>query len=580
MRLLGLDVGEKRIGVAKADSSVLIAVPVGMIPADGKEMLNIKRLVTTLNIDAVIVGMPRNLNGEETKQSAYVRNFVKTLNSTLLAARPNNKVIKIYLQDETLTSVEAKKNLKNKAGGINKKSGDVDAEAATLILQDFLENLVRRIKSRQSSSGAKTLTPAQIAAASASPSAPASSPSLQRSSLAQSAPSSPDSAASTKTPTSPEKKKPQFAPYKDNSAKKWLAVRVIIVFLVVVSLLAFGAKLAYAKMTSPLVSSSECSATSGDSDPCRLIEVTINDGSSVGEIASVLKSSSLIRSPFGFKLFNKLKGSASGLQAGTYQLSATLSVEEIVKKLQEGPGKGVVFRFTSLPGETLSDIEKRLVSTGYSEDEVKAAFSKNYDHPVLKSKPADASLEGYLFGETYEFYATDSVETIVVRMLDELYTVVQKNNLESKFNSMGLTLHEGIILASIVQKEAGTLDKEDQKTVAQVFLSRLNSGIPLGSDVTVKYALDLEDPNREKYTDNASALEIDSCYNTRKNAGLPCGPISNPGALVLISTANPSDTSYLYFLTGDDGLMYYSNTESEHNSAISAHCQELCNVSL
>ena len=82
------------------------------------------------------------------------------------------------------------------------------------------------------------------------------------------------------------------------------------------------------------------------------------------------------------------------------------------------------------------------------------------------------------------------------------------------------------------------------------------------------------------YKNNASVLAIDSCYNTRRYPGLPCGPISNPGALVLISTANPADTSYLYFLTGDDGLMYYSNTEAEHNQNARDHCQVLCNAQL
>ena len=135
-------------------------------------------------------------------------------------------------------------------------------------------------------------------------------------------------------------------------------------------------------------------------------------------------------------------------------------------------------------------------------------------------------------------------------------------------------------MASVVQKEAGTLSKDDQKTVAQVFVSRLNAGIPLGSDVTVKYALDLVDPERKTYTDNAAALTIDSCYNTRRNPGLPCGPISNPGALVLLSTANPADSSYLYFLTGDDGSMYYSYTESEHIQKIADHCQVLCATQL
>ena len=91
---------------------------------------------------------------------------------------------------------------------------------------------------------------------------------------------------------------------------------------------------------------------------------------------------------------------------------------------------------------------------------------------------------------------------------------------------------------------------------------------------------DQVDPDRQTYADNQSALAVDSCYNTRRNAGLPCGPISNPGLSALLAVAEPADTSYLYFLTGDDGVMYYSYTEPEHIQNIQLHCQELCNVSL
>ena len=257
-----------------------------------------------------------------------------------------------------------------------------------------------------------------------------------------------------------------------------------------------------------------------------------------------------------------------------------MPIEKIYSKLIDGSNDAVVFRFTVLPGETMRDIKKRLLSIGYTTEEVDAAFAKNYNHPVLADKPADASLEGYLFGETYEFYQTDSVETIIIRMLDELYAVVEKNSLRTKFNSFGYTLHEGIIMASIVQKEAGTVSKEDQKIVAQIFWDRLKDGWKLGSDVTATYAADLVDPERKTYTDNAAVLDIDSPYHTRKSAGLPAGPICNPGALVLISTATPADTTYRYFLTGDDGLMYYSNTEAEHLQNASAHCQVLCNAQL
>ena len=103
MKLLGLDVGEKRIGVARADTAVRIAVPERVVQVDGTEIDTIVRLAKIHNIDAIIVGMPRNLQGEKTKQSAFTANFVKNLNKSLLAARPNNKLVKIFYQDESLT---------------------------------------------------------------------------------------------------------------------------------------------------------------------------------------------------------------------------------------------------------------------------------------------------------------------------------------------------------------------------------------------------------------------------------------------------------------------------------------------
>jgi UPF0755 protein len=158
-----------------------------------------------------------------------------------------------------------------------------------------------------------------------------------------------------------------------------------------------------------------------------------------------------------------------------------------------------------------------------------------------------------------------------------MQTAIQDNNLVERFGAQGLNLFEGITLASVVQKEA---IPGEQGTVAQVFLSRLNMGWKMGSDVTVSYALDVVDPERETYKDNSAALKIDSCYNTRLYTGLPCGPISNPSLSSLISVAEPTNTSYLYFLTGDDGMMYYSYTEYEHNQNAILHCQELCNISL
>lgn len=554
MKLIALDVGEKRIGVAKADTSVKIAIPIEMIPVDGTENAAISRLCKIQNIDVIVVGMPRNLQGQLTQQSEYVKNFVKNLNKTLLLDKPNNKTVKIFFQDESLTSVEAKQNLKFKHP--NKTSGEIDSEAAAIILQDFLENLARRIAE-------KNLNPTATAPA------------------ASSAPTAPPTPVEPASPQKP-KLKPRFKTPKEITVKKWLFVRIFIIVLAVIGFAYLGLSLWYHSSISPVVAADQCSTIfkAEEVDPCASVQFTVEEGSSVSVIADALGQAGLIKSPLAFKVYAKLAGQSGELKAGNYHLAPSMTVEKIYSKLLDGSNDAVVFRFTTLPGETISDIKKRLISAGYATEEIDAAFNKKYNHPVLADKPDSASLEGYLFGETYEFYQTDSVETIIIRMLDELYTVVEKNGLRQKFNNMGYTLYEGLTLASIVQKEAGTVSKEDQKIVAQVFWTRLAEGIPLGSDVTATYAANLVDPERKTYTDNAAVLSIDSPYNTRRYPGLPPGPISNPGALVLISTANPADTSYLYFLTGDDGLMYYSNTEAEHNQNAIDHCQVLCNAAL
>lgn len=427
MRVLGLDVGEKRIGIAKGDTDTRIAIPVGYILADGSEWQRLARYAELFGASAFVVGLPRNNEGAETKQSLYARNFAKTLSKKL------PKGIDIVFQDESLTSVVAEERLRARKKNFEK--GEIDAEAAAVILQDYLET-------------ADAL---------------------------------------------PRKKQ--------KSHHGWVK------FLTVVGILA-------------------------------------------------------VLGGVGVAVALKIKDDRANERAEYYrQLEAEMVAE--------------TFDFTIAPGETVFDVKERLIEAGYTENEAKTALNpRNYDYSFLAGVD---SLEGYLFGETYNFYRTASAEEIIAKYLDGMATVISENDLENRFGNQGLSLREGIILASIVQKEAHTAD---QPTVAQVFLSRLSYGIPLGSDVTVSYAIDVVDPDRKTYADNQAALKIDSCYNTRLYAGLPCGPISNPSLSALIAVAEPSDTTYFYFLTGDDGIMYYSYTEAEHIQKIRQYCQELCNVSL
>ena len=436
MKIIGLDVGEKRIGVAKADSKVRIAVPVGFLLADGSEWQEIARIARLNGTNLFVLGLPRSNEGNETAQTQYVKRFARELQKNVPGA-------KISFQDESLTSVLAEERLKNRKKKYEK--GEIDAEAATIILQDFLEKFIDKEKI--------------------------------------------------------EEKKPNG--------------RIKIIVTIVASVIALG-----------------------------LIGTTV-----------VLKWRDHVRAE-----------------------------REAYYREQEAKMKAEVFQFTITPGETIFDVKKNLLAVKRGEDtpnytasEIEAAFLADYNFDFLTGRPEGASLEGYLYPETHEFYATDSVETILARFLEGMGKVIAENNLVERYAEHGLSLHEGIVLASVVQRESTA---EGMKTVAQVLYSRIAYGWRLGCDATVSYALDVIDPERQAYRDNAAALAVDSCYNTRLYAGLPCGAIANPGILALTAVAEPSDTAYLFFLTGDDGLMYYSTTESGHYQNIYTHCQERCNIAL
>ncbi|MBQ3318659.1 endolytic transglycosylase MltG [Candidatus Saccharibacteria bacterium] len=497
MKLIALDVGEKRIGVAKADTSVLIAVPVGTFNVDGTEFDQISRLSRVYGSTFFVIGLPRNSKGEETAQSAYSRNFAKQLKEKIPGA-------KVTFEDESLTSVMAEDRLKNRPH----KKGDIDAEAATIILQTFLERLAKK-------TGTKI--------------------------------------------DNPENKK--------HIGKFFVA---LISILLVLGVAASGAFLWYNSSLSPVDTS--CG------DACSKVEFSVKDGESTADIATNLESAKLVKSALSFRILTHLKFSGETYKSGTYYFSTNQSPEDIAKAMVEGADATNVFWFTLLPGGTIMDAKKAFKSAGYSDEAIEKGFSADFSgRMTTEGKPENSSLEGYLYGETYQFYSGESVENILSSYLDGLAIVVAKNNLKEKYAEHGLSLYEGIVLASIVQKEAHSAD---MPTVASVFLNRLKYGIPLGSDVTVKYALDLVDPNREVYNNNADALAIDSCYNTRRNTGLPCGPISSPGLSALLAVASPADTDYLYFLTGDDGAMYYAHTEAEHEANIRDHCQVACAAAL
>lgn len=306
--------------------------------------------------------------------------------------------------------------------------------------------------------------------------------------------------------------------------------------------------------------------------------LTIVSGSAPSDIAKQLKSQNLIRDTFAFDIYTRLSGKRNSLKAGTYSLSPSQSTPAIVDSLVSGktdqksitfyPGATILDYSAKTSSKAKTDVTSVLKAAGYNDVEISAALSKQYDHPLFTDKPAGTSLEGYVYGETYLFDADATVEQVLTRTFDEYYKQIQANNLQQAFRSKGLNLYEAITLASIVQKEVNS--PEDMSKVSQVFHSRLDMGMILGSDVTFMYAA--------AKMGVAPTVDLDSPYNTRVHAGLPPGPIASPGLAALKAVAAPADTDYLYFVAGDDGVTYFARTLEEHDTNVARHCDKNCQL--
>lgn len=289
----------------------------------------------------------------------------------------------------------------------------------------------------------------------------------------------------------------------------------------------------------------------------------VASGSSTSQIATALKKAKFIRNELAFKIYARLSGNIS--QAGTFMLTPSDSLPKIAEKLTRAETDEINVQIG--PGLTLKEMKVTFKDAGFTDNQIEKALNANYDSEILKNKPKNASFEGYLFPETYRVFASDDLETIIKKALDHMAQVVKENNLEAKFAAEGLTLHEGLTLASIVTKEV--INEQDQRNAASVFLNRLRQNIMLGSDVTYQYAY-----NQGFCEKNTP--ECDSIYNTRKNNGIPPTPIANPTLSALLAVANAPKTDYLYFVTGDDGKTHFTKTEDEHNAAVAKYCDELC----
>lgn len=352
------------------------------------------------------------------------------------------------------------------------------------------------------------------------------------------------------------------SPRRTKSRLKWILLGLAT--LIIIALI--GAYLLYQYLLSP--------ASSDTKGSKQVVQIT--EGQSPRQIVAMLEQKKLIRSAQALYVHMMLAGTSASIKAGSYTLSPSQSAPQILTTLTAG--KADQLSVLIYPGSTLGlfknttedqNVISSLRKVGFNDNEINTALTAQYSRPELfAGKPKDSSLIGYIYGETYTFPLGTSATTVVDRALGELESVVKKNDLAAKYKKQGLTLYQGITLASIVQREV--TNPEDEKRVAGIFLKRLRSDAQLGSDVTYEYAAKL---SGEPATPN-----LDSPYNTRKFKGLPPGPISNPGLSALLAVADPVISDNLYFLSGDDGKTYFATTNQQHEENIKRYCQRKCQL--
>jgi UPF0755 protein len=299
------------------------------------------------------------------------------------------------------------------------------------------------------------------------------------------------------------------------------------------------------------------------------VKVNIAYGETAFSVAQRLSDLNLIHNVNSFEHYLVYSGLDRSIQAGDYIIEPDLNPIEIAQKLQDATPSEIVFAV--LAGWRLEEIAEGFPTSGFSitPDDF-LSFSRNPTSTLtgsLNEWSGSSSLEGIFLPGEYIFPRNITVDQLITFFIDQFETQVQQE-LEDGFHTQGLTLREGVILASVVQREAVLTD--EQPLIASVFINRLTLGMRLESDPTVQYALGYS-PQTGSWWKNPLSLEdlnVQSPYNTYLYPGLPPGPICNPGISALRAVAYPAQTSYLYFRAKCDGTgeHNFANSYEEHLS--------------
>jgi UPF0755 protein len=285
--------------------------------------------------------------------------------------------------------------------------------------------------------------------------------------------------------------------------------------------------------------------------------VVVQSGQGFKSLSSVLYQKGVILNPFKFRLFARIKGYDKHIKAGEYMLSSAMTPEKILETMVDG--KVHLHRLTIPEGYNLRQIARAVENAGFATEE---DFLKAADDPdFVRAKGIDAqTFEGYLYPDTYYFPKGFTPENIISSMVKRFWSVF-KPEWKERAKTLGLTIHQVITLASIIEKETAVDD--ERPIISSVFHNRLKRNMRLESDPTVIYGMG-------DYNGNITRkdLERPTPYNTYTKKGLPPGPISNTGAKAIEAALYPADGKFLYFVSKNNGTHHFSTNFKDHSRAV------------
>jgi UPF0755 protein len=348
--------------------------------------------------------------------------------------------------------------------------------------------------------------------------------------------------------------------------------RLTMLLLVLLILVAIGGFIGYNWLNSQIYNPTNASDTSK-------VKFTVASGESVDSIATKLNDAKLINSRDAFLLYVRLMGLRDDIKAGDFQLSPSLNSAEIAQKLTEVVERETVW-FTITEGQRITEIIPNLrtqltgKSTNLDFTKLQAMmedpetympeFSSATQEFLRIYKPTDSSLEGFLYPDTYNIHTDITGAGFIDLLINTLNTKLTTDD-KSKIQASDRSFYQLLIIASILDWEANK--EEDYKIVAGIMFNRISRNMRLDVDATTLYGLGRRTP-----PPTASELASTSNkYNLRALPGLTPTPIGNPGIVTIRAVLNPTPTDFLYYITGNDGKMYYAKTLSEHNRNIQNH---------